>query len=81
MACDVSSLITNACDNGFLKLAQNETLSRGIILQLFYDASGGAETEAELVTQACSNGFYKVAQNETQWRYVLLQLFCNIGGD
>jgi len=81
MACDAETLLSDACDNGFLQLAQNETLSRGVILQLFYDASGGTDTEAELLEQACDNGFMAVAQNEIQWRYVLLQLFCNIGGD
>jgi len=81
MACDVSSLLSDACDNGFLKVAQNEALSRGILLQLYYEAAGETATYSELLQQACDNGFMAVAQNETQWRFVLLQLFCNTGGD
>ncbi len=80
MACDVSTLLSDACDNEFLKLAANESLSRAIILQLFYNAAGGTETEAELYQQACDNGFAQVAANEQQFRYILLQLLCNSGG-
>ncbi len=78
--CTVTDLIAEACDNGFLKLAANESLSRALILQLFYNAAGGTETEAELYQQACDNGFAKVAANEQQFRYILLQLLCNSGG-
>jgi len=80
MTCDLQTLLDDGCTNGFLKLAQNETLSRSIILQLLYIASGGSETEDELLTEACTNGFDKVAQNEIQFRRILLQLFCNSGG-
>ena len=77
--CDISELRDDACDNGFLQVAQNEPLWRGVILQLFYELAGGTETESELYDQACSNGFAAVAQNEPMWRGVLLQLMCNIG--
>lgn len=81
MACDVSTLLNDACDNGFLKIAQNETLSRGVILQLFYDTYGNAETLDELIEQACTNSYLQVSQNETMWRYLVLQNLCNLGGD
>jgi hypothetical protein len=80
MACDVTTLLSDACDNGFLPLAGNEVLSRAVILQLFQDAAGGTETEAELLTQACDNGFLQVAGNEQLFRAILLQLFCNVSG-
>ena len=80
MACDIESLLTDACTNEFLKIAQNETQSRYLILQLFYQATGGTETFEELWAQVCTNNFDKVAQNETQFRYVLLQLLCDSGG-
>ncbi len=80
MACDVPSLLSDARDNGFLCLAQNESLSRGIILQLFHDASGSTDTEDELLSQACDNGFLQVAQNESLFRGILLQLLCDSGG-
>ena len=80
MACDVSSLLDDARDNGFLCLAQNESLSRGVILQLFYNASSSTDTEDELLSQACANGFLQVAQNESLFRGVLLQMFCDSGG-
>ncbi len=80
MECDAETLLSDSCDNGFLKLAADEALSRALILQLFYNAAGGTETEAELYAQACDNGFAQVAANEQQFRYILLQLLCNSGG-
>ena len=79
-ACDTASLLSDACDNGLLQIASDEVLSRGIILQLFYNAAGGTETETELLDEACDNGFLAIAGNESLFRTVLLQLFCNIGG-
>lgn len=78
-ACDIATLLSDACDNDFMGLAHNEFASRAIILQLMSQAAGGTETEDELYSQACENGFTKVAQDEVQFRTVLLQLFCNIG--
>lgn len=80
MACDAPTLLGEACDNGWLVLAANETVSRGVILQLFYLASNSTDTEDELLSQACSNGFMQVAQNESLFRAILLQLFCDTTG-
>lgn len=41
MACDISTLESAACDNGFDKIAQNETLYRTIELQLLCAISEG----------------------------------------
>jgi hypothetical protein len=80
MACDVSSLLSDACDNGFMPLAGDEQLSRAVILQLFYNAAGGTETESELLSQACDNGFWTIAQDEFMFRQILLQLLCDSSG-
>jgi hypothetical protein len=80
MACEVPSLLEEACGNGFLQLAKNEVEWRATVLQLFYMASGGNETYDELWEQVCTNGYDSVAQNEKLWRATLLQLFCDSGG-
>lgn len=76
--CNLATLLTSACDNDFMGVAQNENLSRGIILQLLYNIADGGETEEELYAQACSNGFQNAAQNEGQFREIVLQLLCNV---
>lgn len=34
MACDISTLQSDACDNGFVAVAQNEQQYRAVLLQL-----------------------------------------------
>lgn len=41
MACDITTLLSGACDNGFDKIAQNEPLYRAIELQLLCEISEG----------------------------------------
>lgn len=79
-ACDIATLLTSACDNDFMGVAEDGVLSRAVILQLLYDLAGESATEAELMEQACSNGFAKVAHDESLFRATALQLLCNLGG-
>jgi len=39
--CDLTTLETDACTNGFSKVAQNEILFRAVLLQLACNISGG----------------------------------------
>lgn len=42
MACDISTLNTNACTNDFDAAAQNEVLWRALVLQLLCNLTGGS---------------------------------------
>jgi len=75
MACDVQTLLEDACTNEFRALAENRQLSQGVILQLAYQAAGGGESLDDLYAQACANGFNKL--NPKQWRSALLSVLCS----
>lgn len=48
MACDKSTLETNACSNGFTQAAQNEAQFRALVLQLLCTISEGASVSSDL---------------------------------
>jgi len=79
-SCPAADLLLDACDNKFMAVAENRTLTQALILQLFYIAAGGSETIEELLEQACENGFDAVAQNHQQRKVLLLQILCNATG-
>lgn len=80
MACDPTALSADACTNGFIQIAQNEQLYRGVRLQLLYGLSGSSSTAAEIKASACSNGLAQVAQVEWLYRAVKMQLLCQASG-
>lgn len=80
MACDITTLETDACANDFFAVAENEQQWRAIMLQLLYNVSGSIATLSELEASACENGFTKVAMNEQQFRAIELQLLCAASG-
>jgi len=76
MACDISTLSTDACANDIAKAAYNEPQWRALVLQLLYETSGSTDDIATLNASACSNGFAQAALNEPQFRALELQLLC-----
>lgn len=80
MACNISTLQTDACTNDFVAAAQNEQQWRVLVLQLLYERSGSVATINELWTSACNNGFAAAGENERQFRALELQLLCAISG-
>lgn len=80
MACDITTLQTDACTSGFAQAAQNEEQWRALVLQLLYEASGSSDSISTLMTSACSNGFVAAADNEQQFRALELQLLCAVTG-
>lgn len=74
--CPASELIAEACENGFLCLADTERLAMGVELQLLRDISGTELTTAELIAQACENGFLCLEPNIAN--ALILQLLCEI---
>lgn len=76
MACDIDTLITDACSNELMQAGQNEAQWRGLVLQLLYTISGSSDDIETLLASACDNGFLQAAQNERQFRALELQLLC-----
>jgi len=74
--CTLSTLQSDACENGFYSLSHGDQLN--VALALAYTWLGGAETLEELYADACSNGFTSLSYGDQL--SVALQLLCDISG-
>jgi len=75
-ACTLSTLQTDACDNGFFSLSHGDKLN--VALALLYTWWGGSDTLTELLTDSCTNGFSALSHGDKLT--VAIQLLCDIGG-
>lgn len=75
--CSLTTLETDACTNGFMKVAQNEILWRAVVLQLLCNASeGGAGLQCgdysggePNFTPSGSCGIAFDTSNDSLWAY------------
>lgn len=72
--CVLSTLLDNACDNGFQSLSHGDQLN--VALALVYTWSGSTQTLEQLYASACSNGFNALSYGDSL--NVVLQLLCDI---
>lgn len=80
MACDVATLMSDACDNDLAQAAYSEPMFRALVLQLLYNQFGNGETLSQLLSDACDNGFLQAAANEQEYRALELQMLCVASG-
>ena len=74
--CNLTTLIDDACANGFVCL--DARMSRAVELQLVKNVAGDSNTIGQLILQACDNGFICVASDKRMSLAVENQLYCNI---
>jgi hypothetical protein len=79
-ACNLATLESSACLNGFWGAAQSDVIADAVELQLLYLISGSSKTVAQLEVDACANGFLQVAQTVDSAEAAKLQLYCQISG-
>lgn len=77
MACDRTTLMAEAMENGFSGLAQVPSSWRSAVLELLNEATGNPKTRDELMTEAEASGFVAAARNPALFRALVIQLACN----
>jgi hypothetical protein len=78
--CNLVTLESTACSNGFLQAAQDKKLYDALELQLLYQIAGNTGSLSSLEFAACVSGFTGAAQVPKLFTAAKLQLLCTISG-
>jgi hypothetical protein len=78
--CNLTTLESTACSNGFLSAAQDKKLVDALELQLLYQIAGSSGSLSSLQFAAGVSGFTGAAQVPKLFVAAKLQLLCNISG-
>lgn len=73
-ACDIDTLQSDACANGFANASTRQLLV--VIAQLL--CTGMTCDVDQILSDACTNGFTNLSEEQLMW--VIAQLLCNGGG-
>ncbi len=77
MTCNLQTLTSQACADGFLNdLTPQQVLA--IEMRLLQIIAGDTNTVAQLAAQACASGFF--GQTKSASKAIEMQLWCNAGG-